>query len=106
MWYQSDFIFRSYEKYRGKWCSYFNFFSSFTVVVVFWELERVLLGIPITCSNIQFSPKISKFLSMVLSQWAKSPKKQSVGVYDNMALYFECRMNILAILPSWVVVDV
>jgi len=27
-----------------------------------------------------------------LTQWAKSPKKQSVGVY-NMALYFECRIN-------------
>jgi len=27
-------------------------------------------------------------------QWAKSPKKQSVRVYfNNMALYFECRIN-------------
>jgi len=29
-----------------------------------------------------------------LSQWEKSPKKQSVEVYfNNMALYFECRIN-------------
>jgi len=28
------------------------------------------------------------------SQWEKLPKKQSVGVhFDNMALYFECRIN-------------
>jgi len=26
------------------------------------------------------------------SQWAKSPKKQFLGV-DNIALYFECRIN-------------
>jgi len=45
----------------------------------------------------------------VTSQWAKSPKKQSVGVciFDNMALYFECRIQkrtpsdcFLAILPT------
>jgi len=43
------------------------------------------------------------------SQWAKSPKKQSVRVYvfDNMALHFECRINnallqtvFLTILPT------
>jgi len=44
------------------------------------------------------------------SQWAKSPKKQSVGVlyFDNTELYFECRFNknvlletvFLAILPT------
>jgi len=28
-----------------------------------------------------------------LTQWAKLPKKQSVGFFDNMALYFECRIN-------------
>jgi len=28
------------------------------------------------------------------TQWTKSSKKQSVGVYfDNMALYFDCRIN-------------
>jgi len=27
------------------------------------------------------------------AQWAKSPKRQSVGVYFDMALYFECRIN-------------
>jgi len=27
-------------------------------------------------------------------QWAKSSKKQSVGViFDNIALYFKCRIN-------------
>jgi len=31
--------------------------------------------------------------NMSLTQWAKSPKKQSVGQYSNMALYFECRIN-------------
>jgi len=36
---------------------------------------------------------IYKFLLLVkITQWAKSPKKQSVGVY-NMALYFECRIK-------------
>jgi len=35
------------------------------------------------------------------TQWAKSPKKQSLRVYfDNMALYFECRININAILQT------
>jgi len=30
----------------------------------------------------------------VKTQSAKSPKKQSVGVFfNNMALYFECRIN-------------
>jgi len=29
-----------------------------------------------------------------LTQWEKLSKKQSVGVYfDNMVLYFECRIN-------------
>jgi len=30
------------------------------------------------------------------TQWAKSPKKQCI--FDNVALYFECRININAIL--------
>jgi len=36
------------------------------------------------------------------AQWAKSPKKEPVRVhFDNMALYFECRINVLlAILPT------
>jgi len=31
-----------------------------------------------------------------VSQWTKLPKKQSVGecIFDNMALYFECRINV------------
>jgi len=57
------------------------------------------------------SKKVIKFkynASGVSSQWAKSPKKQSVGcIFDNMALYFECRINkallqtvFLVILPT------
>jgi len=43
------------------------------------------------------------------AKWAKSPKKQSAGVYfDNMALYFVCQINkkrtlldrFLAIFPT------
>jgi len=36
-----------------------------------------------------------------ISQWAKSPKKQSVGVFDNMALYFQCRINKNALLQTF-----
>jgi len=41
----------------------------------------------------------------IVTQWAKSAKKQSVGDYfwqhDNMALYFECRINKNALPPHW-----
>jgi len=30
---------------------------------------------------------------MYITQWAKTPKRESVGVFDNMALYFQCRIN-------------
>jgi len=48
-------------------------------------------------------------LVLLITQWAKSPKKQSVGVYlRHYALYFVCQINknallqtvILAILPT------
>jgi len=37
----------------------------------------------------------------LVSQWAKSPKKQSVEcIFDNMALYFECLINKNALLQT------
>jgi len=37
--------------------------------------------------------------NLTLTQWGKSPKKQSVGVdFDNMTLYFECRIDKNALL--------
>jgi len=44
-------------------------------------------------------------IGQVPSQWAKLPEKQSAaGVYfENMALYFECRINKNALFLLWIV---
>jgi len=62
------------------------------------EDRRVL---PAKYSGFFTSDRLFNVLSKLFSKWAKTLKEQSVRVYfDNMPLYFRCRINKTALLQT------